>query len=389
MEYAISSRFWQAGQRAMALCAGIGIAMAAMCGSASGATAGGGPATASAGNASEGSAPARGLPHIIVLATGGTIAGTADTRSATGYNAGEVSAAQLLESVPGLAGLARISAEQIASIGSQDMNDQVWMKLARRIQRIAEHHEADGVVITHGTDTMEETAFFLDEVLRTGLPVVLTGAMRPSTAISADGPRNLYEAVEVAASPATRGRGVLIVMNDTIESARGATKTNTSSVQTFMSPNTGPVGYADPAGVRYVAPPPAPWHGKPYALPAGDSLPRVDIIYSHSNMGVSQIEHAVADGAKGIVLAGVGDGNTSKQALDAMERAVRLGLVVVRSTRAYSGFVARNVEVDDDKLGFVASLDLNPQKARVLAQLLISNGITAPAQVQQAFEPGR
>lgn len=385
MEYAIPSRFWQAGQRAMTLCAGIGLAMAAMCGSTP-AVAGGG--VASVNKASEGGAPARGLPHIIVLATGGTIAGKADARSATGYNAGEVSAAQLIESVPGLARLARISAEQIASIGSQDMNDQVWMKLAHRIRRIAERHEADGVVITHGTDTMEETAFFLDEVLRTGLPVVLTGAMRPSTAISADGPRNLYEAVEVAADPASRDRGVLIVMNDTVESARGATKTNTSSVQTFMSPNGGPIGYVDPAGVRYIAPA-VPRRSKAYALPAGDSLPRVDIVYSHSNMGASQIEHAVADGAKGIVLAGVGDGNTSKQALDAMERAVQRGLVVVRSTRAYSGFVARNVEVDDDKLGFVAALDLNPQKARVLAQLLIANGITAPAQVQRAFEPGR
>ncbi|OWT64190.1 asparaginase [Candidimonas nitroreducens] len=352
--------------------------------------AGEGTASASgAKNASSGDEPGRALPHIIVLATGGTIAGKADARSATGYNAGEVSAAQLLESVPGLSRLARISAEQIASIGSQDMNDQVWIKLAHRIRRIAEQHEADGVVVTHGTDTMEETAFFLDEVLRTSMPVVLTGAMRPSTAIGADGPRNLYEAIEVAASPATRGRGVLIVMNDTVESARGATKANTSSVQTFMSPNTGPVGYVDPAGVRYVAAPPAPRHGKPYALPAGDSLPRVDIVYSHSNMGAAQIEHAVADGAKGIVLAGVGGGNTSKQALDAMESAVRQGLVVVRSTRAHSGFVARNVEVDDDRLGFVAALDLNPQKARVLTQLLIANGITAPKQVQQAFEPGR
>jgi L-asparaginase len=388
MEYAISSRFWQAGQRAMALCAGIGLAMAAMCGG-SPAVAGEGAAGAGVKKASDGGAPPRGLPHIIVLATGGTIAGKADARSATGYNAGQVSAAQLLESVPGLARLARISAEQIASIGSQDMNDQVWMKLAHRIQRIAEHREADGVVVTHGTDTMEETAFFLDEVLRTGLPVVLTGAMRPSTAISPDGPRNLYEAVEVAASPATRGRGVLIVMNDTIESARGATKTHTSSVQTFMSPNSGPVGYVDPAGVRYVAPPPAPRHGTPYALPADGVLPRVDIVYSHSNMGAAQIEHALADGAKGIVLAGVGGGNTSRQALDAMGRAVRHGLVVVRSTRASSGLVARNVEVDDDKLGLVAALDLNPQKARVLAQLLIANDITAPKQVQQAFEPGR
>lgn len=380
MECAATNKFRQASQRAMTLWAGIGIAMAAMCGSTP-AAAGAAAAHGAAGN----SAAAGDLPRIIVLATGGTIAGTADPRSATGYNAGEVTAGQLIQSVPGIEKLARISAEQIASIGSQDMNDQVWMQLARKIREIAEHGAADGVVITHGTDTMEETAFFLDTVLRTGMPVVLVGSMRPSTAISADGPRNLYEAIEVAASSRSRDRGVMIVMNDTIESARGATKTNTSSVQTFVSPNGGPVGYVDPSGVRYIVPPRAQ-RGAALALPADGRLPRVEIVYSHSNMDALQIEHAVADHAKGLVLAGVGDGNTSKQALDALERAARGGVVVVRSTRAYSGFVNRNVEVDDDRLGFVASLDLNPQKARVLTQLLIANGITAPAQVQRAFE---
>lgn len=324
------------------------------------------------------------LPRVAVLATGGTIAGQADTRAANAYNAGAVSAQQLVQAVPGIEKLAHLSTEQIASIGSQDMNDKVWFALARRIQEIFDRNEADAVVITHGTDTLEETAFFLDNVLRTDKPVVVVGSMRPSTAISADGPSNLYEAVEVAANNRSRGHGVMVVLNDKIQAARWTTKTNSTSVETFVSPTTGPIGYVDPASVRFVTPPESRT-GTRYALPSGDQLPRVEIIYAHSNMDGLQIDNAVANGAKGIVLAGVGDGNTSKAALDALERAAQKGVVVVRSTRVGSGFVNRNVEVNDDKSGFVVSLDLNPQKARILTQLLIANGITSPAQVQQAF----
>src|SRR5262249_6582644 len=147
---------------------------------------------------------------------------------------------------------------------------------------------------------------------------------------------------------------------------------------------TGPIGYVDPASVRFVTPV-APRTATKYALPAGDQLPRVEIVYSHSNMDALQINNAVSNGAKGIVLAGVGDGNTSKEALAALERAAQKGIVVVRSTRVGTGFVNRNVEVNDDKSGFAVSLDLNPQKARILTQLLIANGITSPGQVQQAF----
>lgn len=324
------------------------------------------------------------LPRVAVLATGGTIAGQADARAANAYNAGAVSAQQLVQAVPGIEKVATLATEQVASIGSQDMNDKVWLALAKRIQQIFDRNEADAVVITHGTDTLEETAFFLDNVLRTDKPVVIVGSMRPSTATSADGPSNLYEAVEVAADPHARGRGVMIVLNDTIQAARWSTKTNTTEVQTFESPNAGPIGYVDPASVRFLTPP-FTRTGAKYALPSGDQLPRVDIVYSHSNMDGVQIDNAVANGAKGIVLAGVGDGNTSKDALAALTRAAQKGVVVVRSSRVGSGFVNRNVEVNDDKNGFVVSLDLNPQKARILTQLLIANGITSPAQVQQAF----
>ncbi len=325
------------------------------------------------------------LPRILVLATGGTIAGQADPRASGAYKSGQITGEQLVQSIPGLDKLAKLSAEQISSIGSQDMNDKVWFALAHRIQQAFDNNEADGVVVTHGTDTLEETTFFLDNVLKGDKPVVIVGSMRPATAVSADGPGNLYEAVQIAADPRSRGRGVMAVLNDKIEGARSVTKTNTTSIETFNSPNGGPIGYVDTAGgIRFMAQA-SGLKRATYELPANEQLPRVEIVYSHANMDAVPIEDAISHGAKGIVLAGVGDGNTAKQALDALELAAKKGIVVVRSTRVRSGFVTRNVEVDDDKNGFVVSEDLNPQKARVLTQLLIANGVTAPAKLQQAF----
>ncbi|MCP3408956.1 asparaginase [Bradyrhizobium sp. CCGB01] len=330
-------------------------------------------------------AAAGGLPRILVLATGGTIAGQADPRATGAYKSGQITGEQLMQSVPGLDKLAKINAEQISSIGSQDMNDKVWFALARRIQDAFDKNEADGIIITHGTDTLEETAFFLDNVVRGDKPVVIVGSMRPATAVSADGPGNLYEAVQVAADPRSRGRGVMAVLNDKIQGARSVTKTNTTSIETFSSANDGPVGYVDTAGgIRFMAQAPG-FKRATYRLPAGEQLPRVAIVYSHANMDAVPIEDAISHGAKGIVLAGVGDGNTSKSALDALEAAAKKGIIVVRSSRVRSGFVTRNVEVDDDKNGFVVSEDLNPQKARVLTQLLIAGGVTAPAELQKAF----
>ncbi|HDS1696497.1 TPA: asparaginase [Pseudomonas putida] len=324
------------------------------------------------------------LPRVLLLATGGTIAGSADNRGSGAYNAGAIGAQQLVSSVAGLGDLASLSAEQVASIGSQDMSDDIWLKLASRIQKALDQGEADAVVVTHGTDTMEETAFFLSLVLKTDKPVVLVGSMRPATALGADGPANIYEAVQVAVDKQSKGRGVMVVMNDQIDSARGVTKTHSTSVQTMQSPNLGSQGYVDLGHVRFVKP---AVPGQLLKLPEAP-LPRVEIIYSHSNMDALQIEHAIADKAKGIVLAGMGDGNTSKAALAALEKAAAQGIVVVRSTRVSKGYVNRNVEVDDSKSGFVASMDLNPQKARVLTQLLIANGVTDPQKVQEAFLNG-
>jgi L-asparaginase len=325
------------------------------------------------------------LPRIVVLATGGTIAGQTDARSEIGYNSAQLSPKQLILAARGIDTIAQISTEQIASIGSQDMTETVWFALANRIRALFERNEADGVVITHGTDTMEETAFFLDRMLAPGKPVVLVGAMRPATANSADGPANLYAAVEVAASQSARGRGALVVLNGTIHGARDVQKTHTTALETFHSPNYGPIGYVDPSSVRFGVPANTPSSARPYSLKLTAPLPRVDIIYAHAQMDSAMIEDAVKRGARGIVLAGVGDGNCSKAAIEALQRASAQGLVVVRASRVGSGYVNRNVEIDDDKLGFVAALDLNPQKARILAQLLIASGVTAPAAVQRAF----
>jgi L-asparaginase len=324
------------------------------------------------------------LPRITVLATGGTIAGKASGVSDVSYTSGQVTAQDLIDAVPGMDKLARISAEQISNIGSQDMNDEVWFKLAGRINEIFAKNEAEGVIITHGTDTMEETAFFLEQVLASDRPVVLVGSMRPSTAVSADGPANLYEAVKVATAKESQGRGVLVVLNDTIHESRDVMKSNTTSVQTFLSPNAGPAGYVDAATVRYVESVEAQSRPR-FKLPAKAPLPRVDIIYSHANMTADQVNDCVKGGARGIVLAGVGDGNSSKAVIDALAAAAKKGVLVVRSSRVPTGFTNRNVEVNDDELGFSVSLDLNPQKARILLQLLIANAVTDPAKVQDAF----
>ena len=328
--------------------------------------------------------PSTRLPRVAILATGGTIAGKANTNSAVGYTSGEVTAKDLIDAVPGIEKLATLTAEQIANVGSQDMNDEIWFALAKRINELFSKGEADGIVITHGTDTMEETAFFLEQVVASDNPVVLVGSMRPSTAVSADGPANLYAGVKLAASTEAKGRGAMIVLNDTIHESRDATKTNTTSLQTFYSPNAGPAGYINAASVSFVEP--VSSESRPrFKLPEKGPLPRVDIIYSHSNMLADEVADAIKRGAKGIVLAGVGDGNSSKAVIDALSAAAKKGTVVVRSSRVGSGFTLRNAEVNDDELGTVAALDLNPPKARVLLQLLLANNITDPARIQQEF----
>lgn len=325
-------------------------------------------------------------PNVMVLATGGTIAGAQPKPGEAGYKAGSYSVDALIQAVPGLEKLAAVKGEQISNIGSQDMNDAVWIKLARRVNELQAIPEVSGIVITHGTDTMEETGYFLNLVVKGDKPVVLVGSMRPATALSADGPMNLYNATAVAIDPAARGRGVLVVMNDDIHYARETEKTNTTSLQTFYSPNRGRAGTVNFGKARFYSPP-VPKHtsGSAFAGNVPDVLPSVSIVYAHANVGKEQVDAAVAAGAKGIVLAGVGDGNATAAMVDALAAAAKKGIVVVRSSRVGSGTVARNVELDDDKLGFVAALELNPQKARVLLQQALTKTSDVAA-IQSMFE---
>jgi L-asparaginase len=312
------------------------------------------------------------LPNIVVLATGGTIAGAAASDVQAGYTSGQVGVEQLLAAVPQAKKLATMRGEQIANIGSQDMNDEVWLKLARRVNELLAMPDVDGVVITHGTDTIEETAYFLNLVVKSKKPVVMTAAMRPSTALSADGPLNFYNAVAVAANTDAVGRGVLVVINDWIHGASSLTKTSTTAVQTFLSPLRGLVGtvaygeaefYRGPVGRCTV--------DSEFSLDGVTALPRVDIVMAHENMDGALIDAAAAAGAKGIVVAGVGNGNMTEAGLKALAAQSKKGIVCVRSSRVATGRVGRNVEVDDDELGLIASDDLNPQKARVLLRLAL------------------
>lgn len=326
------------------------------------------------------------LPTVVVLATGGTIAGTAGSSVQSGYTSGQLGVDQLLAAVPQARELAVLRGEQISNIGSQDMNDEVWFTLARRVNQLLADPGVAGVVITHGTDTIEETAFFLDLVVTSDKPVVLTGSMRPSTALSADGPLNFYNAVAVAADPRAAGRGVLVVLNDEIHGAGSVTKTNTTSVQTFRSPLRGLVGtVAYGKGEFYRGAIGRHTTGSAFSLDGLTGLPRVDVVMAYENMDGTLIEAAAAAGAKGIVVAGVGDGNMTAAALKTMAALAKRGIVCVRSSRVMSGRVGRDVEVDDDALGLVASLDLNPQKARVLLRLALTRTTDAGA-IQKYFE---
>jgi L-asparaginase len=325
------------------------------------------------------------MPRVHILATGGTIAGQAGSHVDQGYRAGELSARALIDAVPGLHKLADLTAEQIAQIGSQDMNDALWLKLAARVNALFAANEADGIVITHGTDTAEETGYFLHLTVKSDRPVVLTGAMRPATALSADGPLNLFNAVSVAADPASRGRGVIIAINDDLHSARDVTKSNTTDVQTFISPGPGLLGTASYGRIRYFRAPAHPHTANSeFSTEGVETLPRVDILYAHANMPADLIRASVSLGAKGIVMAGMGNGNVSTEAARALAEAVKAGVIVVRSTRVVSGDVGRNIEMDDDALGLVAADQLNPQKSRVLLQLCLLKGMDARA-VQDAF----
>jgi len=312
------------------------------------------------------------LPHIIILATGGTIAGSAPSPTQPGYTSGKIDIQGMIHAVPDLGKLARIEGEQISNVGSQDMSFEIMINLARRINALLATNGTDGVVVTHGTDTMEETAFFLNLTINSSKPVVMTGAMRPFTALSADGPLNLYNAVAVAADPDAIERGVMVVMNDRIHGAHSLTKTNTTSVETFLSPVNGLMGTVIYGAIQYFRGPfRKHTHLSEFSLEGVTSLPRVDIMYACADMPPDLIDCSVTNGAVGIVIAGHGNGNMNKTTLQKAVRMANRAIFIVRSSRVPTGTVGRNMEVDDDTNQFIVSDELNPAKARILLMLAL------------------
>lgn len=329
-------------------------------------------------------AGAKDLPKVAILATGGTIAGSTDAGgiATSGYKAGVLTVDALINAVPEIMKIAEISGQQVSNIDSSNMSVEIWLQLAKTVNDLLAG-DIDGIVITHGTDTMEETAYFLNLVVKSDKPVVLVGAMRPATAISADGPKNLYNAVALAASPNAKGRGVMVAMDDTILGGRDVTKTNTSLTSTFKSPNSGAIGRVTD-GVPSFNANQAKLHTKATEFDVKNikKLPKVDILYSYASDGSGPAAKALAkSGTKGIVVAGSGAGSINKNQGDVLkELIVTDKITVVRSSRTGSGLVP---EYSEDV--FISGNDLNPQKARILLMLALTK-TSDPKKIREMFE---
>lgn len=325
-------------------------------------------------------------PNVVILATGGTIAGAGVTSTTTvGYTAAVTPVDKLISNVPELAKIANVTGEQVSQIASENMSNEVWLKLAKRVNQLLAQDNVDGIVITHGTDTLEETAYFLDLVVKSNKPVVLVGSMRPGTAMSADGPLNLYRAVILAGNKDAVGKGVLVMMNDTINAGREVTKTITDRVDTFQTPILGALGvFTGDTPVFYRQSLRKNTINTEFDVTNLTELPRVDIVYHYAGNAETMIDAAINAGAKGIVHAGTGDGSIGKAEYPSIENALKKGIVVVRSARVGSGIIARNGEANDDKYGFVSSDNLNPQKARILLMLALTK-TNDVKEIQQMF----
>lgn len=323
-------------------------------------------------------------PRIAILATGGTIAGAASAATQASYIPGVVSLEQIISSVPDLTKLAHLNGIQVCNISSQNITPEIWLKLYRISDSLFSNNIADGIVITHGTDTMEETAYFLNLTVRHKRPIVLTGSMRPSTSLSADGPFNLYNAVALASSPASAGKGVMVVMNDFILSADDVTKTHTLNTDAFSCPNLGPMGYMrDGKPVFFRESILRHTTNSEFDITNIKELPQVEILYSYAFSSAIGLRAFIDYGVKGIIIAGVGHGNYNREYAKEMERGYRAGVRFVRTSRIIRGGVDKAAEEFDLKHP-VARLK-SPQKARILLILALTKGSTS-SEIQRIFD---
>lgn len=323
-------------------------------------------------------------PRILVLGTGGTIAGAGSGATGAAYRPGGLALETLIAHLDALGLVAELMPEDVARIGSQDIGWTEWQALHAACESALANPAVDAVIITHGTDTAEETGFLLDLTLPSPKPIVLVGAMRPADAVGADGMRNFANAVKVASDPAASGRGVMLVMGDAVLSARDARKAATSAIDAFRSFPRGPLARVTPASLDWFGLPHRAGEPARYSFP--QALPRVAILTAGAGMDEQPVEALLGIGCKGVVLAGMGQGNAPASVIAALSQAAARGVPVVRSSRVDEGIVDRNVEVDDDALGLVAARALGPAKARMLLMVLIANGITDAAEVQAAFD---
>lgn len=322
--------------------------------------------------------------RIRVLATGGTIAGSGARGTGRAYVPGRIGISDMAAEVRALGMAAELEAVEIAAIGSQDIGWPEWDRLHGQIIAARASHVVDGVIVTHGTDSAEETALLLDLTLPAGDPVVLVGAMRPVDAVGSDGMRNFANAVRVASDPAAAARGVLVVMGDQVFAASDVRKASTSSIDAFRGFPRGPIAAVTPSSLDWFGPPAKNGEGARFEWPR--ALPQVDILSAYAGMNACAVEALLGCGARGLVLAGMGQGNAPAAVLDALSAAAKGGVPVVRASRVDQGYVDRDLEVDDDARGFVAARSYNPAKARVLLQLLIASGITGVPAAQAHFD---
>lgn len=326
------------------------------------------------------------LPLVKILSTGGTIAEKYD--AAKGGFVPALKGEDLVEAIPEVKKIARIEVENVCNVGSADMNPDVWVTISKRMNELLASSEVAGVVITHGTDTLEETAYFMDLTVTSQKPVILVGAQRAASMHDSDGPRNLLNAVRVAVSPEASGKGAMIVMNGQINAAREVTKTNTIEAETFKSLEFGQLGYADLEKVRFYQ---APLRRQTIPLDPEVKLGRVEIVshYGGNDGWVMRalLNHGPLDG---LVIAGTGLGNVGEAAFEAVKEARDKGIPVVVSTRVYTG---RVIPLDAGKgrgitlknIGCVLADNLSPQKARILLMLALTKTKT-PEELQKYFD---
>lgn len=315
-------------------------------------------------------------PRVYLIGTGGSISSVGGSRvDLIDYNYADrhLSIAEMLERIPEAAACAEVRAEQFLNVYGGDVSPAQWLGLAQRINQIfRDDTDAAGVVVTHGTSTLEETAYFLNLTVKSAKPVIVTGAMRPPTAMSTDADMNLYDAIRVAASPRSAGKGVLVVLNNQILAARDAVKTSTSRLETFKSDELGVLGFADSDAdvVFYRSPTRAHTFDSEFDADRLQSLARVDIAHAYSGVDGVAIEALQRAGARGIVGAGLGSGSAPRAFLSALEVAARKGLTVVMASQAFNGRVmAKRAFVER---GFAVADNLAPKKVRILLMLALT-----------------